>query len=49
MTKEEFIKREWTEVQSHIESEGVPHYNSDGWAKYGSKQNSEWFKTLEEK
>lgn len=49
MTKEEKIAEAWIESQLHIKSQGVPHYNSDGWAKYGGKQNSEWFKTLEEK
>lgn len=49
MTKEEKIQEAWSEVQSHINSEGVPNYNDDGWAKYGSKQKSEYFKALEEK
>lgn len=49
MNKEEKIKEAWINVQSHIHSEGVPHYNEDGWARYGSKQKSVWFETLEEK
>jgi hypothetical protein len=49
MTKEEKIKEEWIAAQLHINSEGVPRYNEDGWAKYGSKQNSEYFLLLEEK
>lgn len=49
MTKEEKIHQAWIDVQDHIQSEGVPFYDSDGWAKYGSKQNSDFFKTLEEK
>lgn len=49
MTKEEKIQEAWIEMQSHIESEGIPNYNEDGWAKYGGKQKSEYFKTLEEK
>jgi len=49
MTKQEKIQEAWVEMQSHIESEGVPKYNDDGWAKYGRKQESEWFKLFEEK
>lgn len=49
MTKEDIIQNAWTEIQSHINAEGVPSYNEDGWAKYGGKQKSEYFKTLEEK
>jgi hypothetical protein len=49
MSKGEIIQKAWIETQSHINSEGVPNYNDDGWAKYGGKQKSEYFKTLDEK
>lgn len=49
MTKEEKIQEAWVIEQLHEESEGVPNYNEDGWAKYGRKQNSNYFKQLEEK
>ena len=49
MTKHEKIQEAWIEMQSHIESEGVPKYNEEGWAKYGGLQKSEYFKTMEHK
>jgi hypothetical protein len=49
MTKQETIQGAWIIEQLHGESEGIPNYNEDGWAKYSSKQNSIYFKQLEEK
>jgi len=47
--KQRAIQEAWILEQLHASSEGVPNYNSDGWAKYGSKQNSSYFNQLEEK
>ena len=45
--KEEKIKEAWIDAQYNYPLELVPYFNSDGWAKYGGKQNTEYFKTLE--
>jgi hypothetical protein len=49
MTKEEIIHAAWLETNPDINPQGFPSYNDEGWAKYVRKQESEWFKSLDEK